>query len=388
MNFARKTVINLAPHLVWTLFFSILFTVVTNFLNNIAFDVETISFDLLYLKGLFLFFPLLMLSYFRDTTDELWKFIVKSIILVIFCGIVTQSFVFILSTAVFAYLRVSNNLSKEKSSFDTTPTVVLLFMLALFVVSGFAQAYIFQKIIVFHFLFISLLIFSRGGLMRFESYVELKKDRSNLPAKRILDNATKIFIGISLAIALLLCPIIRYQYSFVAIGVDTSDEAYDYEVDETENDAETDVTTSEDSINYGDLENEGALADFLQPLWNFLEPVSYISAYVVFAYFMIKALIAFILNLKNPLVVKNDVIESTLAIVQEDRNSTVSSSRFSDFFDFSKDMSVRKRYKRTLKKHSPKEWQTPTEMEQMASLEIPDLHSKYLEVRYGKNSDE
>lgn len=382
MNFLRKNVITFAPHIVWTLNFSIIYTFFAELFNIYVLTDVANTTQFYYTKGLFLFFPLVFLSLSLKKSNIFWKFAIKGAICVIVCAILSRCIVFTVMVLVFFCLRFLNNANNEKSSFDTVNHINLFFLVGYFIFTAFFTQIFLQTIVVYHFLFSTLLIFSYHGLLRFESFVSLRQDKSNLPDQRILEQSTKIFAVFSLIIILFLAPLIRYNYNFISFVIDLpSETGYEYEATEEETSEEP---SSENSFSVTDLQSDSALGDFLAPFWKATEYLLYIGAFVVFIQIMLAGIRAFIAILKKPQFVRNDVIETTFKPINEQSKSTVKSKRISEFFDFSPKMKIRRKYKKTLNKFKPQNFQTPTEMEQMANLDIPQLHSDYIDARYNK----
>ncbi|MFI3226944.1 MAG: hypothetical protein R3Y09_05955 [Clostridia bacterium] len=382
MNFLRKNLIIYAPHIVWMLVLSIVYALFAELFNIYIFDNTLNSTDFYYIKGLFLVFPLAFFSISLKKSNVLWKFVLKGFICLIICGILSKCVVFTAMVAALFGLRFINNVNSDKSSFDEISHINLMFLAGFFVLTAFYDLVFLQKMIVYHVFFATLLIFAQKGLKRFEFFIDLRKDKSNLPEQRILDQAMKIFAVCTLLVILLVMPIMGNYYNFISFSFELSDETgYVYEEVESE-DLGDEPVEGEDGYSLEELQDNSRMSQVLGMFWQFIEPLIYVMNFVILGWILYKGILAFLENLKKPLVVRDDVIETTFKKINEEKKSTIDISKISELLDFSPEKQIRRRYKKTLKKYNPENWQTPSEMEEMAKLEIPKLHNDYLNARY------
>ncbi len=233
----------------------------------------------------------------------------------------------------------------------------------------------------YHFIIAGLLIFVEHGMKRFESYVEIRKERTNMPITRILNTGTRnlvVFAGIVLVI---LASVVKYQYTFVPVTFSLKPISYS---DTREMEEETKKEESGDQMNLDELYGEENQNQWLSYIWIFLEKVLFIVLYAVTFYGVIRGIYLLITNFNKTQIDKNDVIESSVTKEDMIEKRAKQKQKIEELFDFSADMKIRRKYKKELKKYNPQSWQTPTEMEEMAQLDMEELHIQHEQVRYGK----
>lgn len=390
MNLIRKNIINITPHIAWTLVLGVFYAYIAGEFNKWFLEDVSKSVETLYLKGLLLFIPIFALGYFYTKLNTFGKFLLAGIIIILCSLVISQCIIFTIIVILPYYRRICNHLYGETGDFDRITTSAIISMGIFYIYSAFTEQVFLQEIIIQNTLIVMILMFVRNGLIKSEEYVMLRQEKSNMPSQLILDKSTKIFIITGLLVILIISPIINSQYQFLSFAFDP----FDFEAEEVPlYEAEEEVLEEnfEKGPSYEELDEMGraSYTEYLYKLYDFIEPIIYIATLIFLINVFVKGILAFIEILHNPIVVKNDIIESTLNTDEKDVKTSLGNSfNLGEIFNFSSEMTVRRKYKRTLKKHSPKNWQTPTEMETMAKIDIPKLHNEYLEARYGKNSSD
>lgn len=385
MHHLRKSILKFAPHVVWTLALSIGYSFFAYAIYFYVTPDNLYSSEVYYLKGMFFCIPLVILSFAIKKTKHIWQYLLTCIILIISLYFITKCFVFTFVVLILCGVRFLNRINGEKSEFESVSFLILLVYIVFFLLTGFNDFPFLQEATLYHFMFSALLIFSYQGFNRFESFVEIRKNRSNLPSKRILDTGTKIFLVFSIIVILFFMPIMRYQYDFVHFELPefqstASESEYVIETEEEEEEEE-----EAQEMSYAELFPETPLSNFLKQIWNFFDKIVLVVMYVTLLYLLIKGIIFLIINFNKPQIEKNDLIESTFNHDEDTVTSTVSKARFDGIFDFSKEMMIRRRFKKEFKRYNPKQWQTPDEIQKMSNHFVPDLHELYEKVRYGKS---
>lgn len=389
MDKIRKNIINISPYIAWTLLFSVFYAYCASIFNDFILKQNVLSIQTLYLKGLTLFVPLYLLGYFYTNLKKFGKYISYGIIVIIVSLILSQCIIYTLVVSLPFIRRICNYLYGEKGIFDDITISAPIVMAFFYIYSTLHEQVFLQEIIIYNAFFILILMFMRNGLLKTEEYVVRRQDKSNMPAKLILDKSTKIFIITSLIASVAIIPIIDNQYKYVNVEF----EILDNEVNEpflNEEELPLEENLNENNrVSYEELDKIGkkSYTEFLFNLYAFFEPIIYFTTLIFLIIVLIKGIKAFVEILNSPLILKNDIIESTFNTDEKDIKTSLNNEfNLGEIFNFSEQMTIRRKYKRILKKHSPKQWQTPTEMEEMANLDIPKLHNDYLKVRYGSNS--
>ncbi len=385
MRTIRKCLLQLSPHLIFTLAISLCYAMlVYTFAAEGGFGMAAC-----YLRGLALFFPFAAFSYLVKKSANIWQFVLGGVVILaalhlafgcwLFTTIATCIYLLRGGNRVRQQLQILDEELPEESALDH-PSKFLLFLPVLcFLVAGNQFLPFFQECALYHFIAICLLFFVRGGLLRFEQYVKLSELSANVPSARILETGTRIFVVAALACVLVLTPILRSGYQFVPIVFE-----YSAESEWVEEEAEE---AAEESDHVSDIwvsieESEPAID--LSWLWAILDKILLAAFCVVMAWFIYHCLRVLIVNFNKTQVEKNDVIESTFLDSEAQLAFARGKARFAALFDFSEAMKTRRRYKKEFKKHAPKPWQTPTELEAMANKDLPELHAAYEVARYGK----
>ncbi|MFI3171943.1 MAG: hypothetical protein R3Y58_06220 [Eubacteriales bacterium] len=372
MEKINKLYLKFVPHIVWTLVLSLLYSL----LVAIAIPTESLYF-LFYIKGLLLIAPLVLSETVSKHAKYLWQFCLSGMILILVSYLLIQSYFYVVFSIILWSIRLVNRLTKKTSNLDTTSWVLLVPFLLYFLLSGTRNYMLYQKISVYHFAISCALIFGYYGLKRFELYLKLRKSKANLPLARIRNTGTFIFSMTVLIVSFFLITMIHFHYEFLSI---TAPQVNEVLVDEF-TEAQT-QDSEEAAFDFSDLSETDEPNPYLVAFWNLLEHVFQFIMYFAFFIGVIYAVHRLIINFRDSHSNTTDFIESTI----DSTDNTITLPAFvsiRNFFDFSYSMKVRRQYRSTLKKHKPHNWQTPSEMEEMAQLDIPELHQEYEKIRYG-----
>ncbi len=384
----RKFLLQYIPHVIWLLAASLCYAMMSNSFYGLL-QGSTNSAAVYYYKGLLLLVPLIAFSYAVKKAARIWQFLLVGLVLVAGLHLLFGCWFFTAFVILIFLLRGGNRIRQqlqileeelpEESMLDHPSKFLLAVPIISFLLTGYTVQPFIQEMALYHFVAMAILFFVMDGLQRFEGYVRLSEMNANVPAARILETGTRIFVGCALSLILVLAPILYTQYQFVPI--DFSYEVTDTEITEEEKE---DVAESDHvSDVFAAIAEEEPGID-LSWLWEILDKVMVVAVYCGSVYALYRLLKMLIVNFNKTQVEKNDVIESTFLDSEASLQMQRSKVRLAELFDFSPAMKIRRRYKKELKKHKPKGWQTPAEMEQMAQKDIPELHLQYEQVRYGK----
>lgn len=386
MRTIRKRLLQISPHLLFTLAFSLCYAMLA---YSFMAEGESLSMLAHYLRGLALMIPFAVFACLVKKSAKIWQFALGGIVIIAGLHLAFGDGLFTTIAIIIYLLRGGNRVRQqlqileeelpEESLLDHPSMFLLCFPVLCFLVAGNQYLPFFQELALYHFIAMCLLFFVRGGLLRFEQYVKLSELSANVPSARILETGTRIFVVAALVCTLVLVPILRSSYQFTPIVFDLSAATeWEEEAEET-----TDEGTDYVAEIYASIEESEPAID-LSWLWAIIDKLLLAAFCAVMAWFIYHCLRVLIVNFNKTQVEKNDVIESTFLDSEAQLAFARSKARFSALFDFSEAMKIRRRYKKEFKKHAPKPWQTPTELEAMANKDLPELHAAYEAARYGK----
>lgn len=375
----RNSLLKWIPHIVWALVISLGYALFAVKVNTQILNETMVSVERYYLKGLCILIPLAIFGESVKQSIRFWQFLMIGVGVIVATFFLSNCIFFTGITAFLWVLRLTTRVEKEDTCFDGVNYFLFPILLIYFLITGFYEEPFLQKMTVYHLLYTLLLVFLYEGLLRFGEYVDLRKDKANMPSKRILDAGTKIFGMVAILVMLCVVPIIKYQYDYIPMSFPEIESTYEEEIVEEKAQEE-----KSEQMGMQDMFPEQESNPIAELIWEVLERVAFILVYTGIAYHLIKGIYKMIKNFNQIEIEKNDVIESTFLQKDDTVKKLKPKNKFSEWFDFSREMKIRRKYKKMLKKYEPKDWQTPTEMETMAELEIPELHNLYEEVRYGK----
>ncbi len=385
MRTIRKRLLQLSPHLIFCLAISLCYAMLAN-----AFAGDgTFGMVVYYMRGLALFLPLVAFSILVKKASNIWQFALGGIVILAALHLAFGCWLFTTIAIGIYLLRGGNRVRQqlqildeelpEESVLDHPSQFLLCLPVLCFLAAGNQFLPFFQELALYHFIAICLLFFVRDGLVRFEQYVALSELSANVPSARILETGTRIFVVSALVCTLVLVPILRSSYQFTPIVFDFS------AATEWEEEAVEEASEESDPVSdiWASIEESEPAID-LSWLWAILDKVLLVGFVAVTAWFLYYCLRVLIVNFNKTQVEKNDVIESTFLDSETQLAFARGKARFAALFDFSEAMKIRRRYKKEFKKHAPKPWQTPAELEAMANKDLPELHAAYEAARYGK----
>ncbi|MFI3212452.1 MAG: hypothetical protein R3Y24_03840 [Eubacteriales bacterium] len=371
----KYTIYKYIPHIVWTLLISLGYAFLETKVDELLAMGNGV--ELYYIQGLFFIFPLIIFKIGMKKLKNIGQFIFLGLFVSVAFYIITGSILFVVITVFLWVIRFSNRLQGMEGSLDDTHFTLLLAIVAYILLCGVTEDIFLQKMAIYHLIIGSLLSFSFHGLCRFEEYIRIRHEKANMPRNRILDTGIKIFFIVSILMLLWMIPVIQYQYEFFAITMPEFEAVMlEEEVYEQEEQQQGGMDLSE--LVGGEQEDSK-----LKVLWEILEKIMIVVFYGALIYIIVRAVYKIIVTFNQVQFEKNDTIESSVDVNDEILKREIRKKKWYEFFDFSEDMKIRRRYKKELKKHGPKHWQTPAEMEEMANLEIEELHDLYEKVRYG-----
>lgn len=373
MEFLRKNHTFFAVNIVWTLVLSLGYA----FLSDFVYSVPKYDFfmEIYYFKGLFLSIPLSFYYILIKKSKYMWQYFVFGTMFLCLCFIGSKCIIFNIFSSILLISRFFSQNEEENNIFDGVNFYILIFYVIFFMTFALSNNDFLQKTTLYHALISSLLIFYHNGFERLEYFIMVRKNKSNLPEKQLINQIYKIFSSFSLIILVFVAPIIKKYYNFVSFE-------YEKEENYAQNEIVQEIVAQENQNPYEHLQNTPyILSENFSKIFDFLEPFLQVLSYFLFFYVILKAFLVFLKSLKNSVVYNDDVIENLLF-----ENNDVENIKkiVLEKFDFSYNMKIRRKYKKTLQKYNPKPWQSTNEMEKMAKISIEKLHDEYEKVRYGK----
>lgn len=378
MEKLRTYFMALIPPLMWTLALSIGYTLIVYPLDSYLQPATTFGELFYYSKGLCLFFPICFLSYIGRRTRHLYQFLLCGIGMVFVVYFLSDCYTFTGICIILWGIQLASRLSHIRSILEVASGYILIIYILYFVITGNTNDVFLQKCTLIHFVISALCIFAYYGIKRFEFYITLRKSKAYMPTTRILNTGTSIFLGVLLIGLLVLVPLIHFQYQFTAFVTPVIEES---ELEILPEETQSTPEYEEAVLALDDLANESVTHPLLDTLWALFEwgmKLFVCGTILTLIYLGIRHMIR---EFRHNLTEDTDVIESTFSSFDTTfvlKNKT----RIHELLDFSYEKKIRRQYKNTLRKYKPKSWQSPSEMEEMANLTIPELHQEYEKVRY------
>lgn len=389
MQTLRKTCLQYLPYLIWALTISLGYAMVSYALYAALLEQQEITQLQCYQKGLCLIFPLVIFGYGIEKTKSLWQFVLLSVGVLLslhfimgcylFTGIACILCLTYLITRIIRQLQIQDEVTPMQCVFDIPDILLLCVPVVYFFLAGTTAQVFFQKMAIYHFVWMVLLFFVLFGLRRFTEYVRLCEQRANVPSRRILDTGMQVFLASALVIFLVCIPVIHTQYAFLPISFSKNNSEAEFTYEMVQNG--TDMTSS---MNFVQSYGQQSTQSNISWLWEFLDQFLPYVGYAIVFFFALHWLQVAVVNFKKTKVEKNDVIESTLDFSEESKRTQLRKEKFAAFFDFSDRMKIRRRYKKEFKTYKPQPWQSPAEIEAMAKKMVPELHAQYEHARYSK----
>lgn len=377
MHRTRKFLVWSIPYIIWGLFFYMGYIILSNIIGIGIAQESVYTMESCYSNGLLMVLPLIIYRETEKKIKHLWTFLVVGIVVPLAILTISNNYILVVFSAFIWIVYLRKRVNKEESFLaEVQPTLLLVYFVYLILTAtqGYEEI---QKAVLCALFVSAILTFVWHGIDRFQQYIILRKDKANMPVDKIRYTGTRIYVILILVLVVVFAPIIAYQYEFWGISFEeyySEYEAYEMEVETSEQ--------TEASYDFSDLVEVKEPNYLLVMLWNMLEIIMGIAVVLLIIVVSVKMIIKLLHNFQKVEFDKDDVIVSTIIIDKEEWNKK-RKIKLEEIFDFSYEMRIRRKYKRELNKYKPKKWQTPSEMEEMASLEIPELHQQYEEVRYG-----
>ncbi len=378
MERTRNIFMKCAPIVVWTLMLANIYAIITYTIATQSVGGTTNTELMYYLDGLFLVVPLIILSWSVYKIKYIWQYLIFVAVLALGMYVLTFNFAIVFITLALCFARFLQRLRRDKSALDTINVVYIVVPIFCFVATSYNELVIIQKISLYTFVIMGFFTFAYTGIKRFINYVDLRKDKANIPINRLLNTGTQVFVILGMVLVLYIVPTIEMSYEFVTFSLNLNGETeYEYDTDDV-------YTYSDYSMDddYSYLEEIGEASYNLDMLWNIVLFIIAAGTILLIGFIAFNMIRNLIYNFHNIEVDKQDVIESTFLDNDTKESTKKSSKKWQERLDFSYEMKVRRRYKKELKKYRPQEWQTPSEIEAMAQVDMPELHAEYERVRY------
>lgn len=383
MTKLRKVLLNVIPCMVWTMIASIAYGVLAYEINRAVDDSGAYFVERYFVEGMLLAVPLVCFSKIVKVTKNIIQFVLLSVLLVCLSDLLLGSVAFTVAVIILGLFRLVSRLQNEFSVFDSTNEFSLLLYPLYFVVTAFSDNAFMQNVTVYYFLLSSVLIFVYSGLERFDHYIFINQTKAYVPTATILNTGAKIFVIVGMSIIFICMPVIRNNFEYVSLELPQFEKEITLATQDEENVVNAEKTESNNSLEA--LFSEREENPYFAKIADFMERFMMYLIYPIIATFCLFACYKIVKNFNNVVYTKDDVIESTFA--QKDAVVSELKAKFKDenIFNFSKEMKIRRKYKKEFKKFKPENWQTPTEIEIMSNKNISTLHDLYEDARYNKH---
>lgn len=284
--------------------------------------------------------------------------------------------------AVMCLFRIRVRLAEEDEgpiqSFFDRPTLPLLSLFAaFFLLSAVLAVPDLQKLSLLGGVLYLLLCLIHHGLARVEAYLRLNKDMNSLPARRIRRMAGGAALAGVLLAALLLLPPALLDRGSLRITLPEAQQGA------------APIEAGIDSTSGGGQPMDMDLSQLVgEPTWQMPEYVSYIFIGLLGAGALAIAVLgvaSFLRNFRASYTDSRDVIQYLSREDQDQVQQLELGLRKPRLWDWSNEANIRRRYRRTVLKagkEPPKAWHTPSQLEQEAGLDMPELHAAYERARY------
>ncbi|MFI3326417.1 MAG: hypothetical protein R3Y35_09615 [Clostridia bacterium] len=380
-----KLIIFFTPYIAYAIVLAIPYGGVMHTLYT-AINADTVKPHLYYyVIGLSLLIPLVVIKLANNRIKHLWQYLVFTIIIVALSFVLTRCYVYPILVLAFSVARIASRLNEEESFMDSFHWAMLLAPVLYFIICGFHDLEFYQFYALLSFIVLCVLYFTFYGLLRIDDYLSMNKDMANFPYMRIMKQSNTLFIAIAFTLLAILVPVMVSNYEFVHLEFDIEEMESSYEEEVVEEEEASGSSGESESMAemLGVEEKSWAGWDVLT--WLFVAVIVYYGA--IFLYKTIKNFI-FTFNKNSVVVEKDDVIESTVDLMDKYEKFKKEKVDKVKFFDFSPNAVVRKKYKKSVKAKKSKEiqnWQSPAEIEKTVKLEDEKLHFLYEKARYSQN---
>ncbi len=309
----RRIFTTWAPTIIWLIMLINLYAILTyvievHFMVNLGASAEQI-----YMRGFTLLIPLILLVWGVKTIKQLWQFLFFGIILVIGMYLLTSCYIIGFFTFVLWFFRTNQRLQQGTSAFDEIYGLYVLLPIICFVISGINGYEFYQKLSLYNIIIVFYIAFAYFGIKRFEQYIELRKEKANIPIDRILNMGTKLFLLVGMVLMIILVPVIENYYDFMPFSWEL--ETYEYEEEYVEEEVIEQEMTQESGLL--DFTEAGEPNLLLQYLWALIERITAITVCILVVYFIYVAIRKMVVDFRKVEVEHNDVIESTFLDVDE-----------------------------------------------------------------------
>lgn len=377
MSKIRKFILSNTSYIVWTLIISLGYAIFESFVD-LALEKSS-SGTSYYLKGFLVLIPLVIIGISIKKCKNLGYYLIIGLALLGVFYFLTKSVIFVSIIVIIWAMHLHSRIDETKSILAEAHASILFIFLLYFLISAYQTNVFMQKTVLYYLTISALFIIMRDGITRFDRYISIKDNNEYLPKQKILDTATSIFLVVVLLLAVFILPIITYRYDIITIDdieVEYAEELYIYEEEIPDEEVQ--------SENIFDLISQKESNLNLQWIWEILDKMLMVLCVVAVPIIIFTIIYKIAKGFSRVQFEKDDIVED----IKDDKDETkkvLSKFKINALLDFSEEMKVRRKYKKTLKRYSPKGWQTPFEMEEMAKINIPELHDMYEKVRYGKS---
>lgn len=378
-----KFIMFVAPYLAYTLIFAVPYAVGIYTVYNVVLSDMCRS-QLYYLiLGLSICIPMMLLELANRRINYFWQYLAFSLLLVALSIFIADCYIYPVVVAILAAEKTTTRVREEESFTQSFHWALLFLPPIYFIVAGFNDLEFLQFTSLITCIILCVLYFLYDGLIRVEEYLYINKKMANFPYMRIKQKGNNLFFGISFLLLVTLIPLAVNNYEFVHLEIVFEEVATEEEEEILE----------QEEVQEGSGESE-SLQEMLgtsEPWvgWEVLSYVFGIGIIIFGAIAFYKAFREFLKNFtKNSVIIeKDDVIESTVDLMEKYAKFKKDKSDKIRFFDFSPNALVRKKYKKSVKAKRKKEiqnWQSPSEIEKVVNLKDEKLHNLYEKARYSE----
>lgn len=382
MRYVRIHLPKLITCVIWALVVSLCYVVVWVQIMGILEPEYSVFSNTYYLEGICLIIPYMITKELALKSKNIIQYLCGSIVLIGGCLLLSLDYVFLVITIYLSITRLCGRVNGKEGELYELHYFVLLIFAMIYVYTTYQGDEFLQKATIYHGVIAGVLIHTHNSVIRLERYIEIRKSRAYMPVNRIVHTGIIYILVLLFTCMVVILPIMGSQYEY------TQWKPWEFEpikvAGEEVEESNKKPVEEDGGMNFNVDESE--INPVLYAIWDITGKIAMYGTYIAILYWMLKGIYFVIIRFQGSKVEENDIIESlytpedqVLAIERVKRN-------LSEIFYVSEEMRIRKQYKKKLKKYNPKVWQTPTEMEEMANLEIKELHNRYEKARYGEKT--
>jgi len=340
-----------------------------------------------HLRGLLIIVPVIISWFARRYIKNILLYLLTSIVAVLLTVWLFGHPVMAAPAVLICFLRFYNRVIEDENSLLDAPVypamvVILIPGLSAFFIERMDSVY--ETLSLLYIAIYFLMCFAHHGIQRIDRYVEVNRNMSNMPARRIVRISSALLAGIFVLLAAVMLPMLLtnemdYRYTPPEMQTPSMDFAGTESTEGAPQGEQVDLLAPFEHI------EPHPIVKFLVKLMEYLLGIGCGIALVVgLVYGAIRLSRMFSTSFQD----RGDFVENLqddeLEVIREAKKKTDKVG----FFDRSPNAVVRRRYRKTILRASktrPDRWMSPAEAEANANLTgstIDRLHVLYEKARY------